>query len=183
MKWILIIAGVIVALVMVIVVIGSLLPREHVATVSARIAASPARVWETITQPDSFATWRSDVKRVEILPTTAAGPSWREHGRNGTMTMVLEGAEPPRRMATRILDENLPFGGRWEFDIAPDGADASRVTITERGWVSNPIFRFVSRYVMGHTASLEAYLRALGKHFGSEPTPTVVASSGAAHGI
>jgi hypothetical protein len=77
----------------------------------------------------------------------------------------------------------LPFGGRWEFDITPAGADASRVTITERGWVSNPIFRFVSRYVMGHTASLEAYLRALGKQFGSEPTPTVVASSGAAHGI
>jgi uncharacterized protein YndB with AHSA1/START domain len=183
MKWILIIVGIIFALVMVIVVIGSLLPREHVATVSARIAASPERVWTTITQPDSFGSWRSDLTRVEILPTTPSGPAWREHGKNGTMTMVMEGAEPPRRMATRIVDETLPFGGRWEFDIAPDGADASRVTITERGWVSNPIFRFVSRFVMGHTASLEAYLRALGKHFGSEPTPTVVASSGAAHGI
>jgi uncharacterized protein YndB with AHSA1/START domain len=142
---------------MVIVVIGSLLPREHVATVSARIAASPTHVWETITQPDSFATWRSDLTRVEILPATAAGPSWREHGRNGTMTMVLEGAEPPLRMATRILDENLPFGGRWEFDIAPDGADASRVTITERGWVSNPILICLT-IVMGHRV-VEAYLR------------------------
>jgi hypothetical protein len=31
---------------------------------------------------------------------------------------------------------------------------------------------------MGHTATLEAYLRALGKHFGNEPTPTVVATAG-----
>ena len=183
MKWIAISVGVIVAFTMLIVVIGSLLPREHVATVSARIAAPPARVWAAITQPDGFATWRSDLSRVEVLPPTPAGPSWREHGKNGTMTMVMEDADPPRRMATRIVDENLPFGGRWEFDITPDGADASRVTITERGWVSNPIFRFVSRFVMGHTASLEGYLRALGKHFGSEPTPTVVASSGAAHGV
>ena len=99
------------------------------------------------------------------------------------MTMAVENAEPPRRMATRIVDENLPFGGRWEYEIAPDGADASRVTITERGWVSNPIFRFVSRFVMGHTSTLNAYLRALGKHFGTEPTPTVVASTGDPRGI
>ena len=65
----------------------------------------------------------------------------------------------------------------------PTAPDASRVTITERGWVSNPIFRFVSRFVMGHTSTLDAYLRALGKHFGSEPTPTVVASTGEPHGI
>jgi hypothetical protein len=183
MKWIAITVGVIVAFTMLIVVIGSLLPREHVATVSARITAPPARVWAAVTQPESFATWRSDLTRVEILPPTAGGPSWREHGRNGTMTMVLEGAEPPRRMATRIVEENLPFGGGWEFEIVPDGADASRVTITERGWVSNPIFRFVSRFVIGHTTSLEGYVRSLGKHFGSEPTPTIVVSSGAAHGV
>ena len=97
--------------------------------------------------------------------------------------MVVESAEPPKRMVARIVDQDLPFGGRWEYDIVPDGPDASRVTITERGWVSNPIFRFVSRFVMGHTATLDAYLRALGKHFGSEPTPTVIATTGAPHGV
>jgi uncharacterized protein YndB with AHSA1/START domain len=178
MKWIAIAVGVIVALIVLIVVIGSLLPRDHVATVSARIAAPPSKVWATISQPDSFTTWRSDLTRVEVLPPTASGASWREHSRNGAMTMVIEDAQPPRRMATRIVDENLPFGGRWEFDVAPDGPDASLVTVTERGWVSNPLFRFVSRFVMGHTATLEAYLRALGKHFGNEPTPTVVATAG-----
>ena len=86
--------------------------------------------------------------------------------------------DPPKHLVTRILDENLPYGGRWEFDIAPEGQNDSRVTITERGWVSNPLFRFVSRFVVGHTSSLEAYLRALGKHFGTEPTPTVVAGRG-----
>jgi len=183
MKWIAIAIGVVIALIVLIVVIGSLLPRDHVATVSARIAAPPAKVWATITQPDSFTAWRSDLTRVEVLPPAPSGVSWREHSRNGTMTMVLEDAQPPRHVATRIVDENLPFGGRWEFDIAPDGADGSRVTVTERGWVSNPLFRFVSRLVIGHTATLESYLRALSKHFGNEATPTVVATAGDPHGI
>jgi uncharacterized protein YndB with AHSA1/START domain len=183
MKWIAIAVGVIVALVLLIVMIGSLLPRDHVATVSARISAPPATVWALITQPESFTSWRSDLTRVEMLASTPSGASWREHSRNGAMTMVIESAESPRRMVTRIVDQNLPFGGRWEYDIVPDGADASRVTVTERGWVSNPIFRFVSRFVMGHTATLNAYLRALGKHFGGEPTPTVVATTGTPDGI
>ena len=40
--------------------------------------------------------------------------------------------------------------------------------ITEDGEVYNPVFRFVSRAVMGHTAMLDAYLKALGKAVGQE---------------
>lgn len=178
MRLALIIVGILVGIVLIIVGIGSLLPREHVAALSARIAAPPAAVWAAITQPERFTTWRGDLTRVEMLTSTGTGPSWREHSRNGTLTMAIESAEPPRRVVTRILDAGLPYGGQWEYEIVPDGADASRVTITERGWVSNPIFRFASRFVIGHTATLDTYLRALGKHFGSEPTPSVATSTG-----
>ena len=183
MKWALFTLGIITVVVIAVVGIGALLPREHVATLSARVAAPPIAVWSAITQPEAFPTWRHDVRRVEMLTSTAGGPSWREHTRNGALTMLIEGAEPPRRVTTRILDENLPYGGQWDYEISPDGDGASRVTITERGWVSNPIFRFVSRFVMGHTASIEAYLRALSKRFGSESTPTTAATAGADHGV
>ena len=174
MKWIFVIGGTIVGLVVIIIVVGAMLPRDHVASVAAKIAAPPTAVWSAIVQPEAFPTWRGDVRRVEMLTSTANGPSWREHTRNGTLTMGIEQSEPPRRVVTRILDQNLPYGGVWEYDIAPDGANGSRVTITERGWVSNPVFRFVSRFVMGQTSSMDAYLRSLGKHFGAEATPTVV---------
>ena len=174
MKWVLVVGGVIVALVVVVVLIGAMLPRDHVASVSATIAAPPNAVWSAIVQPEAFPTWRGDVRKVEMLTSTANGPSWREYTRNGTLTMGIEQSEPPRRVVTRILDQNLPYGGVWEYAIAPDGANGSQVTITERGWVSNPLFRFVSRFVMGQTSTMETYLRALGKHFGAEPTPTVV---------
>ena len=176
MKWVLIAGGVIVALVVIVVMVGAMLPRDHVASVSARIPAPPTAVWSAIVQPEAFPTWRADVRRVEMLTSTANGPSWREHTRNGTLTMGIEQSDPPRRVVTRILDRNLPYGGVWEYEIAPDGTTGSRVTITERGWVSNPVFRVVSRFVMGQTSTMDAYLRALGKHFGAESTPTVVSS-------
>jgi hypothetical protein len=43
------------------------------------------------------------------------------------------------------------------------------LTIVERGKVRNPIFRFLSRFVFGHTATIESYLSSLAKSFGEEP--------------
>jgi uncharacterized protein YndB with AHSA1/START domain len=175
MKLTFLILGSIAGLIALVAIIGALLPRDHIATVTARIAAPPAAVWGVLTDPASFPTWRADVTKVELLPATATGPSWREYSRHGAITMVFDLAEPPRKLIGRIADEGLPFGGRWIYEIVPDGDTASRVTITEAGSVYNPIFRFVSRFIMGHTASIDAFLRALGRHFGAEPTPTVVA--------
>ena len=39
----------------------------------------------------------------------------------------------------------------------------TRVSITERGEVYNPIFRFLSRFVFGHTGTMETYLRDLAR--------------------
>ena len=181
MRWVLIALGAIAALIALIAIIGALLPRDHVATLSARITAPPQAVWNAITDAASFPTWRQDVTKIELLPATPTGPSWREHSRHGAITMVIDVAEPPRKLVGRIADDGLPYGGTWTYVIEPDGDAASRVTITEAGSVYNPLFRFVSRFIMGHTASIDGYLRSLGRRFGAEPTPTVVA--GGMHGV
>ena len=58
-----------------------------------------------------------------------------------------------------------PFGGNWTYEVAavPGG---SRVTVTERGWIGNPLFRFMARFFFGYTATIDTYLRSLGKKFG-----------------
>jgi len=183
MKWALVIIGVIVGLIALVAVIGALLPRDHVAAMSARVRATPEGVWAVLTDPASFPAWRRDVKTVEVLPTTPTGPSWREHSSNGSITYVTEVLEPPHRMITRIADTGLPFGGSWEYRVEPVSANESSVTIVERGSVYNPIFRFVSRFLMGHTATIDAYLRALGHEFGTETTPNAVILEGKGHGV
>ena len=183
MRWILIAAGSLAVIVAIIALVGAALPRDHVAAMAARIPAAPESVWAALTTPAGFPAWRSDVQRVELLSATATGPSWREHGRNGAITYVIESAEPPRRLVSRIADRGLPFGGSWEYRIEPEGATASRVTIVERGAVYNPIFRFVSRFIIGHTKTIETYLRALAKRFGGDTLPPTVVTTGATDGI
>ena len=73
--------------------------------------------------------------------------------------------ESPTRMSARILDDDLPYTGEWTWHVQPT-SDGTRVTITERGSVGNPLFRFISTHVMGHTKSIDGYLRALCAHHG-----------------
>lgn len=66
---------------------------------------------------------------------------------------------PPGRLVTRVAD-GLPYGGTWTFELAPEGG-GTRLTITERGEVHNPIFRVLARFVFGYAATMEAYLEDL----------------------
>ena len=179
MRWLLGIAAVIVALVLVVVVVGYLLPKGHVAAVTARVNAPPETVWVALTDPVSYPKWRPDVTRIEVLAAVGGAPAWREVGRNGTISYAMESLDPPRRFVARITDRTLPFGGAWEYVVAPDGG-GTRVTITERGEVYNPVFRFVSRFFMSPSATAEAYLRNLGRALGGGTEPQVVAASGGA---
>ena len=47
----------------------------------------------------------------------------------------------------------------------------TRLTITENGEVYNPIFRFVSRFFLGYTSTMESVLRALGTKHGETVAP------------
>lgn len=181
MRWLLIGGGVVVALILAVVIIGALLPRDHVAIVKARITATPEAVWQSITDVANHPSWRPDVKRVELVPAPDGRITWREHSSNGAILMTIDQAEAPRRLVTRIADDDLPFGGTWEYALAPAGEGISDVTITERGSVYNPVFRFMSRFVFGHTATMNAFLRSLGRKFGEDVTPTVVATSSTSH--
>jgi len=171
MKWALLIVGSLVGLLLVIAVIGAMLPRDHVATMTATIAGAPDKVWAVLTDVATYPTWRSEVRKVDVLST--APLTWKEHTTQGDMTLATEIFEPPSRMVGRIQDRNMPFGGAWEYRITPVDGDPgkSRVTITERGWVSNPVFRFMSRFVIGHYSTLDSYLKSLGRKFGTDVTP------------
>ena len=170
MRWLLVVLAALAGIVLLVVVAGMLLPKEHTARSHAAINAPPDSVWRALTDVAAFPTWRDDVSRVEILPTTNGKKAWREVGKHGTIAFEETVAERPRRLVARIADPSLPFGGTWTYDVAPETA-GSRVTITEDGVVHNPVFRFMSRFVFGHHATQEAYLRALGRKFGHDATP------------
>jgi hypothetical protein len=90
---------------------------------------------------------------------------WREIDASGdVLTYERVETSAPKRIVNRIADPKLPFGGSWIYEIAPIGT-GTELTITENGEVYNPLFRFVSRFIMGHTATIEKYQRDLLAHF------------------
>ena len=175
MKWLAIILGVIVALVVIVVGVGYMLPTAHVAVGSAQFHKPAAEVFRIITDVGSAATWRKDVKRVDVLPPNGNRLAWRETTKYDVVNYegeVVHTPQPdvPGRFISRVVSKDLPFGGEWIIDVAANG-DASVVMVRENGEVYNPFFRFVSKYVMGHNATINGYLRELGAHFGEVVEP------------
>ena len=158
MKWLLIPVISLAGLFLLIAVIGACLPQKHTVSRTLSLHRPAEAVWNLISGPP---TWRPDITNYQELPPHEGNRMWRETDKHGN-TITFEAIEsvPPRRLITRIADPNLPFGGTWVYEIASQG-DTCTLTITENGEVYNPLFRFVSRFIMGHTATIDAYLAAL----------------------
>ena len=168
MKWILGMIILLAGIFTLTIVIGWLLPRDHVATRIGRYRQPPDAVWKAITDVEAMPSWREGLKSVQRLPDRNGLPAHVEVTSSGTIPMETIEMIPPQKLVSRIADSKLPFGGTWTFEIAPAGEGAT-LRITERGYVTNPFFRFMSRFVFGQTSTMEGYLRSLAKKFGEEP--------------
>jgi uncharacterized protein YndB with AHSA1/START domain len=168
MKWILIALALLVALALIVVAVGFLLPKQHVAARTARFKESPEELWRVITDVAAFPSWR-DLKSVEVVERPGGHRTWREVDNHG-QTILFETVEEssPRRLVSRIADPSLPFGGTWTYAITALPGGGSQMTITENGEVRNPVYRFISRLIIGHHATMEVFLRSLGRKFGEE---------------
>lgn len=161
MRWLFIVIGILAGVVGAVLLVGMMLPQNHVATRTASIAAQPEKVWAVITGVSGYPAWRTGIDSVEALPLDGK-LAWREISGGDRISYEEVTSEPPSHFVVRITDKGLPFGGSWDYRLAPDGA-GTRITITERGEVYNPLFRFVSRFVMGHTSTIDKYLGDLSK--------------------
>jgi uncharacterized protein YndB with AHSA1/START domain len=171
MKILIRVAATLVVLVLVVVIIGYALPRDHQAASSAVISGAPDSVFAVITNPAGYSAWRTDVTKIEMRQADSGRVAWTEYMGSDAIPMVITASAAPNRVVSRIDSRSLPFGGTWTYNIMPV-AGGSRVTIIEDGSVYNPVFRFVSRFVMGHNGTMDGYLRALGKKFGTAVEPT-----------
>jgi hypothetical protein len=163
MKWVFLIVGGLVFLAVVAAVIGAMLPRDHRATRQARYRQKPEAIYSTLAGPPE---WRRDIKAFGSLPDSNGRKQWWEQDKEGhKITYELVEDQMPTRRVTRIAQKGLPFGGTWTIEISP-APEGSTVRITEDGEIYNVVFRFVARFFLGYTSTIEGYLRDLGNHFG-----------------
>jgi len=159
-----IIVGVIVVLAALAALIGSRLPKNHSASKSILLHRSPKEVYDVVRDFGSAPSWRSDVKSIEVKTQPDGKVQFREVG-SDKIDYVVDEDVPGQKLVTRILNTDLGYGGKWTYEFIPEGG-GTRVKITEDGEVSNVLFRFMSRYVFGHTATMDSYLTSLAKRLG-----------------
>jgi hypothetical protein len=61
MRWLLLVLGTLVVVVLVVIAVGAALPRAHVASRAITVPVPPERVWEALTDVAAFPRWRGDV--------------------------------------------------------------------------------------------------------------------------
>ena len=149
-------------------VIGMALPAGHEATRSARIDVPIAAVYPVLITPENYPDWRPDVTRVERLDSDR----FREYWEDGPVVFRILERDPPSRVVITLDDPGQPFSGTWTFELTPEGRQGewTRLRITERGEVPNPIYRAMARVLMRPADSLEQYLRNLGRRFSQDVT-------------
>lgn len=170
LKLLLFIVGFLVLSVLLIVAVGYTLPVQHVAARSIDLHQRPESLFALISDFKDEPAWRTDVQEVEMLPERDGHVRFREKSTNGSIAMVVVESTPPRRMVTEIEGKDLPFGGRWIFEIFPN-ADGCRLNITERGEIYNPVFRFMSRYIVGYSGTIDGYLKSVARKFKESEAP------------
>ena len=84
-------------------------------------------------------------KKVHVVIDPMLSAILRPHQREGVKFMY------------ECVTGSLPFGGSWTYELIPT-AGGTMLRITEDGEVYNPLFRFISRFVLGHYKSIDQYL-------------------------
>lgn len=160
-KWVAGIVAVPVGLAAIVYGIGAMLPRDHVASAEAIVAAPPAEVAALVRDVERQPRWRSSVDAIEVLERRPGG-ALRYVERSGGDSITFDFAEevPNARFRSSIADPALPFGGAWTIALAPAGA-GTHISIEERGEVRDPVYRFFARFVFGHVGTMRTWLADL----------------------
>jgi hypothetical protein len=166
MRWAIYIVAAIAIVAVLIVVIGYSLPKAHSVSRSATVAMPPEALYALLVDVDRYQSWRPAVKSLQRHPDRDGKPAWTEEVSGMKIPLYFERAEPTSLLVSRIADPSLPFGGTWTYRIQP-AAGGSALTITEDGEVYNPFFRFMSRFVFGHTATMDEFLKNLDSRAGT----------------
>jgi len=158
-------------LILVVVIGGALMPRNHRAVTTVVIAQPADSIWPVLRDFERLPVWWEDVDSVERAPAEDGVERWVEHMSTGPIALAVVDERPNARLVTRIdVGESAAFGGSWTYTLEPTDS-GTRVTIVEDGYVNNLIFRFFMNTVFDPHDTAVSYLKSLGLRFGETVTP------------
>ncbi|MEM7159351.1 MAG: SRPBCC family protein [Myxococcota bacterium] len=148
--------------------VGATMEANHLAMREAVYPHSPEELWQVISRFDLTPEWRSEVDDIEIQ----SGDPIRfiEMNADGLTSLQVEEQEIGKRMVLATADPDMPFSGKWTFELTPV-EEGTRLRITDNGTISNPLYRLVARTFHEPNEMADLYLTDLGKHLDVEVVP------------
>ncbi len=170
MYWILFVMGFIVALVVALLVGGVVTPRTHRVARAVTLRAAPLELWSTVRDVARYAEWRRDLESAVMVDAEQSQVRWRETSTSGSIAFGITSDVPPAYFVARILDDDLALTGEWRWDVEAC-REGARLRITQHGEIGNPVVRFFSAHVTGHTRAIDRYLQQLTARLGEPAAP------------
>ena len=161
MKLVIVLVIAIAVALLVVLAVGFATPKNHEASASKTYRLPPNELFAIVTDFKGYEGWRTGLKSIDVSDDKKRVV---ETGGYGVIPYVIRESVPGQRLVTEIDDSDLQFGGTWTFEFTAEGS-GTRLTVTERGFVKNVVFRFVSRF-MAQDATIKQFLADLAKRAG-----------------
>jgi hypothetical protein len=156
--------AVVVFAVLVMFLLGSRLPHDHVAAVGITIDAPQGKVWSLMEDVDAQPSWRTGLKAVQPLPDDADGHRcWLEVQQGMKMPLCEVLVASPTTRIVAISDPNLSFGGSWTYTLTALTPTTTVLAITEHGTTGPALWRFLGHYVFGEDTMIRQYEKDIAK--------------------
>ena len=139
--------------------VGRAQPERHSAAITFTLPKPRTVVWAALTDYAAMPGWWPAVKAVR-LETRAGGEviTWNTDAHGKEIGFRTKEAQAPFRLVREIVGDDLPFGGVWTYELAEENG-ATRVKLTEDGYIKPPLFRGIARLFMKPDGTMRDFER------------------------
>lgn len=149
MRWLLNLVKAVLALLVVLVVVGLLLPGHRHVERRVDVRATPEQVWPWIAEPRRWRAWspwldQDPATRLDYEgPVSGAGAGWRWSSRTqGSGHMRFVEAQPPQSLHYELTFNDLGMQATGAFLLTPSGDGTAVVWQMEASLGRNPLARW-----------------------------------------
>jgi hypothetical protein len=172
-KFLRILLGIVLLLIVAVFGVGMLLPETYHAQVQLTLHRSPAEVWAAVSDYQKHPIGGYMRKSTQPQPDVNGLPAWIEDLGDTRLRIETREATPPSFVRRYLKDETVSMDGFWEIRIEP-AEGVSRITASSELHVRSgtwhaPIFRVIMSLTSAVRQSLENYWKGIGTSFGETP--------------
>jgi uncharacterized protein YndB with AHSA1/START domain len=144
MKWILFPILAIAGLVAIAFVVGLLRSPEIRTEVSLEVNRPPETVYKLLSDPNEIPKYWPEVGKIEI--TQQSPLRYKMVSPDGSGTMEVVSADPPRRIVTKSIEHSMGVDGTWDTTVTPTPT-GSRINHKSVMQFHNPLLRTMAIFM------------------------------------